>query len=479
MFPIISTKNSRGCTMENEDKNEYYETLEVKIAEQIQALTDSRSHSRFVYCEAVGHAEDWPTDLGGKHPELFLENVKLQDKFQDIEEAKKRFLVFQDNLFDGRTYTQEELHTACAKYCQLAGKSVKVHHEDIDKKCNDPETGEQHATRWEYFMSRGKTAVFYLLSLISGLSEEDAKSCAFVVSFYTGDATSTSHTRGGSAVCRKANTAAEGASDDVKPIVHYLVKALSVLPYFWGSCNRSVQMSEPEQERYKPGEIISWLQFSSSSEGDSVLPSFKKRNTVFFLRSLTGRHIDHLSNYSSQTTKNGEKEVLFLPNSFFLCTERKEVGKKLHIHMIQIEVGTSDRVILWVDDHILDSNWENRKHMEKASANGNKVRFIPKQTTELAEAFLKSPFGQRLKQCPKDHFKIITDMNRPDEDRGERAGAIFIKILRDLGFENEVLVFTSSKSVAENYIKEEGGSLKGVIVTTRVSQCEQFINWKL
>lgn len=41
------------------------------------------------------------------------------------------------------------------------------------------------------------------------------------------------------------------------------------------------------------------------------------------------------------------------------------------------------------------------------------IRFIVKTSTDLAIAFLKSCFGQRLKSL--ENFRIISDMNRNNE----------------------------------------------------------------
>ena len=83
--------------------------------------------------------------------------------------------------------------------------------------------------------------------------------------------------------------------------------------------------------------------------------------------------------------------------------------------MRQIELGFCQWSILWVDDRIFDENWENKKHMEYAATRAIdlNVHFIPKASTDNALSFLRSVFGQRLKN--RDIFRIITDMNRENE----------------------------------------------------------------
>ncbi|CAF4889798.1 unnamed protein product, partial [Rotaria sp. Silwood1] len=48
------------------------------------------------------------------------------------------------------------------------------------------------------------------------------------------------------------------------------------------------------------------------------------------------------------------------------------------------------------------------------------VRFIPKSTTENALSFLRSPFGQRLKN--KETFRVVTDVNHENEYPVHNAG---------------------------------------------------------
>ena len=63
--------------------------------------------------------------------------------------------------------------------------------------------------------------------------------------------------------------------------------------------------------------------------------------------------------------------------------------------MREIEVGLNNcKPVLWVDDNILNPNWENKLIMEQAQMDAAKnIRFITKTNTNLAIAFLKSCFG--------------------------------------------------------------------------------------
>jgi len=62
--------------------------------------------------------------------------------------------------------------------------------------------------------------------------------------------------------------------------------------------------------------------------------------------------------------------------------------------MRQIELGLSKKTILWVDDNILNADWENKQHMELASARhmNQNIHFIPKVDTPSAVAFFEITF---------------------------------------------------------------------------------------
>jgi hypothetical protein len=122
--------------------------------------------------------------------------------------------------------------------------------------------------------------------------------------------------------------------------------------------------------------------------------------------------------------------------------------------MRQVELGFSKWSVLWVDDHIFEEKWENKRHMEKAASRAlnQNVHFMPKSNTDNAISFLKSPFGQRLKN--QKNFRIVTDMNRTNESPSNTAGARLIKLVRQLGFRNKCLVFTSSEEIARQELKK-------------------------
>ncbi|CAF0941292.1 unnamed protein product [Adineta steineri] len=142
-----------------------------------------------------------------------------------------------------------------------------------------------------------------------------------------------------------------------------------------------------------------------------------------------------------------------------------------------IELGLSKYVVLWVDDNIFDGGWENKRHMEKASTLGTRVNvhFVPKSNTESALTFLRSEFGQRLKNS--NTFRIVTDMKRTNESLPSTAGVRLIHEARELGFHQTCLIFTGhEESAYEKLIKQFGTkNPEGVKVTQDDAELEKFV----
>ena len=143
--------------------------------------------------------------------------------------------------------------------------------------------------------------------------------------------------------------------------------------------------------------------------------------------------------------------------------------------MRQIEIGLYINNIVWVDDNILNANWENKGLMEKAYSIKKNLKIIPKITTECALAFMKSfkPFiiGGRVK------YKIISDMNRSNESEPHNAGARLVKYMQDNNFNNiEIMIFTSSSDNAKRELKKLGVNMnKYTKVTTSSYEALQYL----
>ncbi len=143
--------------------------------------------------------------------------------------------------------------------------------------------------------------------------------------------------------------------------------------------------------------------------------------------------------------------------------------------MRQIEIGLYLNNIIWVDDNILNANWENKKLMEIAYYNSKILKIIPKISTETALAFIKS-FKKFLK-TKTTKYKIISDMTRYNESPSNNAGARLVKYLQDYGFGNmEIMIFTSSKELALNELKKLNVKINNNIkVTTYTSDAIQYL----
>ncbi|CAF1508303.1 unnamed protein product [Adineta steineri] len=378
--------------------------------------------------------------------ETILENITLKHSTEELNDARKEHFVYEDHFNLTLCEKMEnsasfaKLETICRKYEAESEINVDTVMEELTDRADGT---------YKYFLERG-------------LSEDEARASAFAIAFYTGSR-SEACSRGASLVARRANGVA--------------VEQRTNIPYYWGYVTRACQLKDHELALYTPGDLITWLQFSSSKRGKEVATGgFENRNTQFKMYSLTGRRIQFFSNYDH------EDEVLFLPHSTFLVFKHvtSHHGEQHTIYMRQVELGLSTWSVLWVDNRIFVENWENKAHMEYAAAKAlnMNVHFIPKSTTEYAISFLKSPFGQRLKN--KNTFRIVTDMNRENERPVHNAGARLIKKLRQLGFQNQCLVFTNNKQKGDEIMKQEmtAQELQNTIVTVSADDLRRFVNFQ-
>ncbi|CAF3372402.1 unnamed protein product [Rotaria socialis] len=398
--------------------------------------------------------------------ETILQHITLKFNTEELTDTRRHHFVYEDHfntaLFEymENSASFEKLKRICRKY----EENSKLNVDNVMKEHTD-RANKTHS----YFVNKG-------------LSEDDALASAFAIAFYTGSR-SEACSRGASLVARRANGVAveqrtQAEMKEASIILYYLVKGLSNIPYHWGYVTRACSLKDNELKLYTPGALVTWLQFSSSKRGKDVAKGggFENRNTQFKIYSLTGRRIQHFSNYDH------EDEVLFLPHSTFLVFKHVTSfhGAQHTIYMRQVELGMSTWSVLWVDDRIFVEDWENKVHMEYAASKAlnMNVHFIPKSRTDYAISFLQSPFGQHLKS--KDTFRIVTDMNRENEQPVHNAGARLIKQLRQLGFQTQCMVFTSSKRKGDEIMKQElsDQELKNVIVTTSTSDLRRFVNFQ-
>ena len=135
---------------------------------------------------------------------------------------------------------------------------------------------------------------------------------------------------------------------------------------------------------------------------------------------------------------------------------------------------------MWVDDNIFDEDWGNKQLMEKATTQGARVNvhFIPKSNTNSAISFLRSEFGQRIKQ--KNSFRIVTDMKRTNEDDPSMAGIRLLLEVRNMGFLQPCLIFTGHEESAYKKLREKFSTDRpeGIKVTQHESELEKFVLFK-
>jgi len=145
------------------------------------------------------------------------------------------------------------------------------------------------------------------------------------------------------------------------------------------------------------------------------------------------------------------------------------------IYMRQIEIGLYINNIVWVDDNILNSNWENKGLMEKAYSIKRDLKIIPKITTECALAFMKSFKPFIVDGTVK--YKIMSDMTRNNESEPNNAGARLVKYMQDNDFYNiEIMIFTSSTEKAKQELRRLGVNMNSYVkVTTSSYDALQFL----
>ncbi|CAF1124651.1 unnamed protein product [Rotaria sp. Silwood1] len=398
--------------------------------------------------------------------EFILEHITLQHNSEELLDARNEHFVYEDNFnsalssFIAETASLQKLVKICRYYENRRGINV----DNVIAEHNARATSSS-----SYFVEKG-------------LSQNEALAAAFAVSFYTGSK-SEACSRGASLIARQSNgvviddkTVQELSEASI--ILYYLVKALSHIPYYWGYVTRACELKDDELKLYTAGALITWIQFSSSKKGKKVATNadFSGRNTFFKIYSLTGRPIQQFSNYPE------EDEVLFLPHSTFLVFKHtiSHHGSQHTIYMRQVELGLSAWSVLWVDDNIFNSKWENKAHMEYAAAKelNKNVHFIPKSSTENALSFLRSPFGQILKN--RATFRIVTDMHRDNEQSRHNAGSRLIKGLRELGFQNSCFVFTMQKDRCDEILQNELSERerRNVTVSVDTRDLRKFVNFE-
>lgn len=410
-----------------------------------------------------------PTSISGmedENIEKILENITLTTSFEEnssrYNNSSRYESYFSQNFNDSmkKKTTYQELQDICRRYERQKGGDFSQAMTEHNKRV---------AQTWSYFQNHG-------------LPENEAQAAALAVSFYTGTkgGMPSSNTNKQEAIkYRSGRVFIDQKEPETEKIVvcNYLQQALLKIPFYHGYVSRSCRVEDKELKFYTPGSIVLWSQFNGSFKGKDVISDFdfSTRNTFFKIYSLSGRPIKMFSNFEE------EDEILFLPDSTFLVLNHtiSHHGTQHTIYMRQVELGLSTSAVLWVDDHIFTRGWNNQQHMIYAESKDPKknIRFIQKSSTDSALSFLKSPFGQLLKN--KETFRIVTDMRRDNENPSHNAGARFIKGLRSLGFNNRCCLFVGNQKGAEEVLKQEFGreDSGAVKITTANLDIKKFISF--
>ena len=298
-----------------------------KLQDATKKINDAEMRvEHLCYIQSVGKATKFPRNylnsksFESENVEMMLESTILYEKIKQLKEKRQEYAVVEDDfgptLFSlvsqGNKPSYANLVRACGKFDDEG--LIQLHRSTAEKS--------------------------YKNFLKYGISEDEARAFSFAIAFYTG-AYSEMLNLSATIYARRwqRNKATDAENVEVNPdaamIMYYLVLGLTRIPFYWGRVVRYVKLTKEALKDYEPGEILTWLQFSSSDKGDDQSPKhlnyFKNRNTKFIIYSLTGRSIKEYSNCSDQ-----EDEVLFLPHSTFLVCYKDVKDQKNVIYLRQV-----------------------------------------------------------------------------------------------------------------------------------------------
>lgn len=317
------------------------------VFEHIQNANIKDPEMRLQHCcyvQLVGKIPNYTTkisssDFQSEDVENYLESTILYGNASALIQKREEYAVVEDDF--GPMLTQMLIRGKKPSYTNLIQACRKFDEEELIS------------------LHQMTTEQSYRHFLKKSVKEDEAKAYAFAIAFYTGaysEMISLNVNIFARRWQRNKATNAENVQvdDNAAMIMYYLIKGLSHINFYWGRVVRYVKLNEKDLKDYQPGEIITWLQFSSSDKGDDRstkhLKYFKERNTKFVIHSLTGRCIKEFSNCSQD-----EDEVLFLPHSTFLVCRTEIKDRKNIIYMRQ--VYKSILFTLYLRRNVLDRTW--------------------------------------------------------------------------------------------------------------------------
>ena len=404
------------------------------------------------------------TTISGKIPNKYINQLSSYDISDPNSEVMLEYCVWDDykknNAYQNCIVKNSDYYLSVTNKYSFSELMEAVEHFSADHKAYN-----WHLKQMNLNYEKMKS---------NDLTIDEKKACALALSYYTGFKDNSDR------ASRNTNVTIRGENSFNKvekwydgkhffPVIYYLSKAISSLPFYWGYTVRCVQLTQEQTYVYEPGTVVTWLQWSSSKIGQDPAPYFKKRNTWFYIYSFSSREISQFYIYSS------EKEALYSPFSHFLVFKKEYSDGKYKVYMRQIEIGLYINNIVWVDDNILNSNWENKHLMEMAYDKNKTLKIIPKISTDIAMAFIKS-FKPFIKSG-SIKYKIMSDMNRKNENPVHNAGARLVKRLQENGFADiEIMIFTSSREKALQELKKLNVIMNNKIkVTTSTSDAIKFL----
>jgi hypothetical protein len=307
-----------------------------------------------------------------------------------------------------------------------------------------------------------------------GLTENDKKMFICAIRFYTGGQ-SMKNNRTLAYDIKEFfinSTDSEVINENFFIVNSYMLRGLQYLPIYFGPCTRCLNLTPSELEDYQPGCILTWFQFSSSNIGESPLEYFDNRNTVLIIYSVSGRLISQVSKYKN------ENEVIFLPFSQFLVVKIEKKNPRDFIYLRQIELGISEKNVLWVDQAIFNSPSNVKNYVEYASTVNPRIRFIFKTSFESALVYLQSQWGIKKKEF-SGNFRIIVNYFVPSNENLKDSGVWLCFQAISLNFNCKKMIYTTenTQNVHESLIAY-GMDDSGIKVGDSYEDICNFITFK-
>jgi len=173
------------------------------------------------------------------------------DDYREKEEYKN-FMVKHSDYYQTvtRNYSLNELKESCLRFLIPKGQKITK-----ESKLKVLPIYNQHLK---------KSESTYKHFMTNRLSIEEKKACALAISYYTGNKDNSNRcSQNTNAILRSSNSkkivSSWNEGEKFYPLIYYLTKAISSLPFYWGYTLRCIDYSKEQAFSYQPGVVVTWL----------------------------------------------------------------------------------------------------------------------------------------------------------------------------------------------------------------------------